>query len=70
MLDSFFGSLVDGRTLHASYSREPHRTTEDPLSLALAVRTYQLVEATTALVRWVIGAFHSNPTAPRPLGCG
>lgn len=69
MLDSFFGSLVDGRTLHASYIREPHRTDEDPLSLDLAVSTYKLVERVTTLGRRVLGAFHANHE-PRPLGCG
>jgi hypothetical protein len=69
MLDSFFGSLVDGRTLHASYIREPHRTDEDPLSLDLAVRTYKLVEQVSTLARRVADALHRNH-APRPLGCG
>ncbi len=69
MLDSFFGSLVDGRTLHASYIRAPHRTDEDPLSLDLAVSTYKLVERVTTLGRRVLDALHGNH-APRPLGCG
>lgn len=69
MLDSFFGSLVDGRTLHASYIREPHRTGEDPLSLDLAVSTYKFVETVTTLVRRVLDAIHLTHT-PRPLGCG
>ena len=69
MLDSFFGSLVDGRTLHAGYIRQPHRTTEDPLSLDLAATTYKLVEAVTALARRLIAALHTDH-APRPLGCG
>jgi hypothetical protein len=70
MFDSFFRSLVDGRTLHANVSREPSRATEDPLSLALAVQTYKFVERTTDFGRRVIDALHADRSTPRPLGCG
>ena len=70
MLDSFFGSLVDGRTLHASYIRQPHTTTDDPLSLELASKAYKLVERVSDLTKRIADALHFNHTASRPVGCG
>lgn len=70
MLESFFGSLVDGRTLHASYIREPRRTDDDALSIDLAASTYKFVERVTEFGRRITGALHSDHGTPRPLGCG
>jgi hypothetical protein len=70
MLESFFGSLVDGRTLHTSYSREPQGAADDPLSLELAVRAYRLVERVTELGGRIASVLHLNHTASRPVGCG
>ena len=68
MLDNFFGSLVDGRTLHASYVREPHGSKDDPLSLELAVKAYKVIEGVTELSRRIGEALHFGSS--RPVGCG
>jgi hypothetical protein len=70
MLESFFGSLVDGRTLHTGYSRKPQGSTDDPLSLELAVRAYKFVERVSELGGRIASALHRNHTASRPVGCG
>jgi len=70
MLESFFGSLVDGRTLHASVVHETHRSDDDALSLDLAAGTYKLIERASEFGRRIAAALHPDHGSARPLGCG
>lgn len=69
MFDSFFKSLVDGRTLQTDYRQTNQAANDDPLALDVAVTTYKIIEKISDFAARLRRA-PANDAEPRALGCG